>query len=77
MFLTLYVLLTAMVEELCHEALRHSESLWLTRSLMPQAASTAAADRTRTGTASTTASNGPARRAGLRTPAPDRASETP
>ncbi len=70
MFLTLYVLLTAMVEELCHEALRHSESLWLTLSLTPQAASTAAADRTRTGTANTTATNGLARCARLRTSAP-------
>ncbi len=70
MFLTLYVLWRVMVEVLCHEALRHSESLWLTLSRMPQAASTAAADRTRTGTASAAATNGPARRAGLRTPAP-------
>ena len=53
-----------------HEALRHSASLWLTLSLTPQAASTAAADRTSTGTASAAASNGPARRARPRTPAP-------
>ena len=69
MFLTLYVLLRVIVEVLCHEALRHSASLWLTLSLTPQAASAAAAARTRTASASAAANNGLARRARLRTPA--------